>query len=315
MVQWWLSPGGKAMRLRSSFKPLVWTTLAMWAYSSPASEFQAVYGTGPTKLIVATGSPGEVGLLEALAQEFNNDHPTTVCWRQTGSGESLELLKNRQADVAMVHTPAAEKQAVAEGWAAKRTLVGCNEFYIVGPKDDPADIAKVKSAADAFAKIAVGKSEFFSRGDNSGTHKKELAVWQKAGMMPAGGWYTITKESMLATLRRADKEHGYFMTDSSTWIMAKKELPNLKVLLQGDPILMNIYHALCRPETPQNQSLPAQFIDFMASEQAQKIIREFGKAEYGEPLYNDARFAKGAVDGIGPLPRFNTPPDPFSATK
>lgn len=117
-------------------------------------QYQAVYGHGSHILTVATASPGELGLLEALATEFNKTHDSTIRWQKAGSGASLKLLKEKKVDVALVHAPEAEKTAVAEGWGAHRTLFGSNEFYIVGPKHDPADVAKAKSAADAFARIA-----------------------------------------------------------------------------------------------------------------------------------------------------------------
>lgn len=113
---------------------------------------------------LATGSPGELGLLEALAKEFNATQGTTMCWVKAGSGKSLKLLETKQVDIVMVHAPAAEKKAMADGWAIKRSLIGANEFYIVGPKNDPAKIATATSAADAYAKIASSKANFLSRG-------------------------------------------------------------------------------------------------------------------------------------------------------
>lgn len=210
-----------------------------------------------------------------------------------GSGESLKLLKEKQVDMVMVHAPAAEKTAVQEGWAIKRNLIGSNEFYIVCPADDPAKIAEAKNAAEAYAKIAGAQSKFFSRGDNSGTHKKEMEIWKQAGIQPEGDWYVITKTFMLATLQQANANGGYFMTDSSTWVAAKKDLQNIKILFRGDPFLINTYHTLCQPEgaTP-GQLYAAKFIDFIVSEEGQNLIRAFGSEKYGEGLYNDAAYAK-----------------------
>jgi tungstate transport system substrate-binding protein len=193
----------------------------------------------------------------------------------------------------MVHAPAAEKNAVKEGWAIKRALLGSNEFYIVGPKNDPAKIARAKSAADAYARIAKAKTNFLSRGDNSGTHKKEMAIWKKAGIKPAGQWYIITKDFMMATLKKVNEVNGYFMTDSSTWVAGKKGLDNLAVLFRGDPFLINTYHALCQPEgATKEQKYASLFIDFVSSEEGQEIIRNYGKDLYGEAMYNDAVYAK-----------------------
>ena len=233
------------------------------------------------------------GLLKVLAEEFGKTHDAKICWVKAGSGASLKLLQNKKTDMIMVHAPAAEKKAVEEGWAIKRHLIGSNEFYIVGPKNDPAGIAEAKSAAEAYAKIAKAQANFFSRGDNSGTHKKEMTIWENAGIQPSGKWYIVTKTFMMATLQSADEKKGYFMTDSSTWVAAKKEMHNLKILFRGDPILINTYHTLCQPEgATSGQPLAAAFIDFVVSKEGQKLIADYGAAKYGEGLYNDAAYAK-----------------------
>jgi len=269
------------------------TLLFVATFAVAGDDCKAVYGNGPDKFTLATGSPGELGLLEELTTNFNKKHNTTMCWKMAGSGKSLKLLKAKKVDIIMVHAPAAEKKAVQEGWAIKRTLIGSNEFYIVGPKDDPAKIAQAKSAADAYARIAKANGKFFSRGDNSGTHKKEMSIWKKAGIQPSGGWYIITKDFMMATLKRANKEKGYFMTDSSTWVAGKKSLNNLSVLFRGDPVLINTYHALCQPEgATSGQKYASLFVDFVGGEEGQKIIGTYGVDLYGEAMYNDANYAK-----------------------
>ena len=254
---------------------------------------KAVYGDGSNRIRLATGSPGELGLLKVLAEAFNNKHDTSLCWIKAGSGKSLKLLNAKKVDLVMVHAPAAEKKAVQEGWAINRTLIGSNEFYIVGPKNDPAGIKQAKSAADAYARIAKKQAKFLSRGDNSGTHKKEMTIWAKASIKPSGQWYIVTKDFMMATLKKANAVNGYFMTDSSTWVAGKKDLGNLGVLFRGDPLLINTYHGLCQPEgaTP-SQMYAAKFIAFLASEEGQKAIRDYGKDLYGEAMYNDAVYAK-----------------------
>lgn len=258
-----------------------------------ANDCKAVYGNGDNTFTLATGSPGELGLLEKLADTFNAKHGSTMCWKKAGSGKSLALLKDKKVDLVLVHAPAAEKQAVKDGWAIKRSLIGSNEFYIVGPESDPAGIDGAASAADAYARIAAAKAPFLSRGDNSGTNKKELAIWKSAGVAPAGDWYVITKDFMMATLKKANEVNGYFMTDSSTWVAGKKEMKNLKVLFKGDPVLINTYHGLCQPEGATTaQPLAAQYIDFVASKEGQDIIGSYGKGLYGEPMYNDAEYAR-----------------------
>jgi len=251
------------------------------------------YGAGANVFSLATGSPGELGLLKELGEAFAKKADARLDWVKAGSGVSLDLLKNKQVDMIMVHAPAAEKKAVADGWANGRVLIGSNEFYVVGPAADPARIAQAKSAAEAYQKIAAAKAKFFSRGDDSGTHKKELSIWKMAGVQPAGDWYVVTKTFMTATLKRANDEAGYFMTDSSTWAAEKKSLPLLKILFRGDKYLVNTYHALAAPAgaTP-GAATAAKFIAFVASEEGQRIIRSYGKKSIGEALYDDAAYAK-----------------------
>ena len=262
-------------------------------FSYAGEQPAAVYGSGAKQFSLATGSPGELGLLKALAEAFGKQDDAKMAWFKAGSGKSLQLLKDKKVDMIMVHAPAAEKQAVQDGWATKRTLLGSNEFFIVGPANDPAKIAETKSAVEAYRRIAAAKAKFFSRGDNSGTHKKEMDLWKKAEIKPQGDWYVVTKDFMTATLKRANQEKGYFMVDSSTWVAAKKEVPNLKILFEGDKLLVNTYHALCQPSgaTP-GAGTAAKFIAFVASPQGQKIIQDYGKDKYGEGLYNDAAYAK-----------------------
>ncbi|MBU2552701.1 MAG: substrate-binding domain-containing protein [Proteobacteria bacterium] len=271
---------------------LIALLLMTMASTATAGDCTAVYGNGAAVVRLATGSPGELGLLERLAAAFAPEHKASICWKKAGSGASLNLLKEKKVDLIMVHAPAAEKKAVSDGWAVNRKLLGSNEFYIVGPKNDPAGAAEAKTAAEAYARIAKVKAKFISRGDNSGTHKKELAVWKQAGIKPAGDWYIVTKDFMMASLKKANQIGAYFMTDSSTWVQGKKELGDLKILFKGDPFLINTYHALCQPAgATEAAALASSFIDFLVSQAGQKIFADYGRAEYGEALYNDAAYA------------------------
>lgn len=263
------------------------------ASAQAADQPAVVYGSGAQQFSLATGSPGELGLLKVLAETFGKENNAKMAWFKAGSGKSLQLLKDKKVDLIMVHAPAGEKQAVQDGWAIKRTLLGSNEFFIVGPALDPAKIAAAKDALDAYRRIAAAKAKFFSRGDSSGTHKKEMDLWKKAGITPQGDWYLVTKDFMTATLKRANNEKGYFMVDSSTWVAEKKEAPDLKILFKGDKVLVNTYHALCQPSGATPGAAPAaKFIDFVASPQGQQIIRDYGKDRYGAGLYNDAAYAQ-----------------------
>jgi len=142
------------------------------------------------------------------------------------------------------------------------------EFYIVGPKNDPAGTAQAKSAAEAYAKVAKAQAKFISRGDNSGTHKKEMAVWKQAGIKPSGSWYVITNDFMMASLKKANIIGAYFMTDSSTWVKGKAlfGLGGLAIQLKGDPFPVNTYHALCQTQgVTAGAGRGARLIDFLAS--------------------------------------------------
>ena len=265
----------------------------------------AVYGEGQASFVLATGSPGALGLLKALADPFCKANNCRLIWFKKGSGASLAFMKKGKCDVIMVHAPEAEKKAVAEGWAVHHTLLGANEFFIVGPKSDPAGIRKARSAKEAYAMIAKAKTVFFSRGDNSGTNKRELKIWKWAGIKPSGSWYVITHGFMGPTLMRADKEMGYFMTDNSTYYVKKAKLKHMVPLFKGDPILTNIYHALMpnsEKYPKRNTKLALKFITFVASPTGQKIIHTFGEKKYGRPLYRDASVAKELEKKLEAMP-------------
>ncbi|MBI5585347.1 MAG: substrate-binding domain-containing protein [Deltaproteobacteria bacterium] len=261
-----------------------------WSNGSAQSLCTAIYGSGDRTFAVATGSPGELGLLKILGEAFAREAGASLCWMKAGSGASFDLLRQKKVDVILVHAPEAEKKAVQEGWAVHRTLIGYNEFFLVGPPGDPAEITGSASAAEAFRRMAARKARFFSRGDDSGTHRKEMALWRQTGIQPAGEWYRVTGTFMGASLKRAHEEQGYFLTDSSTWVMEQGHLPHLKVLYRGDPFLINAYHGLTQPPgaTPGAET-GARFLDFLASDPGQRLIGDFGKERFGQGIYQNAR--------------------------
>ena len=265
------------------------------AQSNPP-KVEATYGQGAKSFKLATGSPGELGLLQQLGEAFDKKEGARLVWIKAGSGASLNLLKTKQVDMIMVHAPDGVNKAIAEGWATGRTLIGSNEFYIVGPKADKAKIQSASSGADAYTKIAKTQANFISRGDKSGTHQKEMDIWKKAGVAPEGNWYIVTNDFMTASLKRANADKAYFMTDSSTWVAEKNIAPELQILYRGDPYLVNTYDALVAPVgATENRDIAAKFIQFVASDEGQAIIRNYGKAQYKEALYNDAIYAKQYV--------------------
>ena len=239
------------------------------------------------KLILATGSPYELGLIDALAKPFEAKYNCKVETVKSGSGKAIKLLRAGEVDVIMVHAKKAEEKLIEDGYGVNRRSVAYNDFIIAGPENDPAGIRGSKDAAEAYKRIARSKSLFFSRGDNSGTHKKEMAIWKKAAIKPKGNWYRTSGKFMGATLKEAGKAQGYFMTDRSTFIYLNKAV-NLEILFEGDPSLVNHYNAIAvSPDKYPERAyeLAIDFIGFVISPAGQKIIRDYGKKEFGTPLY------------------------------
>jgi tungstate transport system substrate-binding protein len=208
-----------------------------------------------------------------------------------GTGAALEMGKNGEADVLLVHAPAAEIEVVESGAAINRQLVMHNDYIIVGPESDPAGIKGEFSVAAAFTKISSSESIFISRGDNSGTHKKELEIWKAANVTPEAGaegaWYQETGSGMGKTLQVASEKGAYTLTDRATYLAQKENLA-LDIMVEGDTSLLNIYHVMqVNPEKFDrvNGKGGEAFVDFMIADETQEIIGEFGIDEYGEPLF------------------------------
>jgi tungstate transport system substrate-binding protein len=258
------------------------------AQGNTTTKPDAVWGVGPNAFALATGSPGELGLLEALATDFAKSHDATVSWFKAGSGQAMRLLQERKVDMVLAHAPPAERKAVADGWATGRRLIGANEFWILGPVEDPAKVAAASDAADAFRRILDSGAKFVSRGDNSGTHQKENEIWKVAGRAPGGPGLIVTKDFMTASMRRANDEGAYFLTDSSTFIAERRNMPKLKVVFRGGEILANPYHTLYLTDPTPGAATARKFGEYLASDKVQALMREFGKEKYGEPMYFDA---------------------------
>nr|WP_238988852.1 substrate-binding domain-containing protein [Calorimonas adulescens] len=245
-------------------------------------------------ILSTTTSTQDSGLLDVLIPLFEEKTGYKVKTIAVGTGQALAMGENGDADVMLVHAPASEIEVVNKGAAMNRQLVMHNDFIIVGPKDDPAGI-KGLNAQNAFKKIAENQSLFISRGDDSGTNKKEMDIWEAINIKPSGGWYQEVGQGMGATLDIASEKQGYTLTDRATYL-AKKSTLSLDILSEGSPELLNIYHVMqVNPDyvakTSQDKAKMINvkgakaFVDFMISPETQKIIGDFGKKEYGEPLF------------------------------
>jgi len=237
-------------------------------------------------ILATTTSTQDSGLLDDLLPVFTKDTGWTVKTLAVGSGQALELGRRGEADVLLVHSPAAEMTFMAEGKAGQRRLVMHNDFVIVGPTDDPAGI-KGMDSVDAMRKIASASAVFISRGDDSGTNAKEKDIWAKAGITPKGAWYQSTGQGMGATLRVADQKAGYTLSDRATYL-AQRDTLKLQILSEGDPSLLNVYHVIEMTTKAGSRVQPdaaKAFADWIVSPAIQQRIGEFGKAEFGQPLF------------------------------
>ncbi len=239
-------------------------------------------------ILATTTSTQDTGLLDVLIPIFEKKTGYFVKTIAVGSGQAMKMGEKGEADVMLVHSPDAEKKFVEEGYGVNRRLVMHNDFIIVGPGNDPAKIKGVKSSAEAMKMIAQSESLFLSRGDNSGTHAKEKALWKKAEITPAGQkWYQETGLGMGQTLNVAAEKKGYTLADRGTYLALKKNL-GLDILVEGDAALLNIYHVIevNSAKWPKANAPGAKaFAEFVVSKKTQAIIKTFGVDKYGSPLF------------------------------
>jgi tungstate transport system substrate-binding protein len=239
-------------------------------------------------ILATTTSTQDSGLLDVLLPLFEKRTGWTAKPIAVGSGQAMTMGQRGDADVLLVHSPAAELTFMNEGYGKERLLVMHNDFVIVGPASDPAGLKSLKSAVDAMKAIQSKSATFISRGDNSGTHALELTLWRNAGIDPKGqGWYQETGQGMGATLQVADQKDAYTITDRATYLALKQNLA-LQVLNEGDRAYFNVYHVLTlNPEKNPRINVEGgnAFAQFMVSKEAQEVIRTFGVDKYGEPLF------------------------------
>jgi tungstate transport system substrate-binding protein len=238
-------------------------------------------------ILATTTSTVDTGLLDLLVPDFEKRTGYIVKTIAVGTGQALVMGQKGEADVLLTHAPESEVPLVEKGIVVNYQLVMHNDFVVVGPAGDPAKIKGIKLSADAFKKIAETSAIFISRGDDSGTHKKELSLWKMAGLKPGGSWYQQSGSGMGQTLLIASEKKGYTLTDRGTYLAQQKNL-QLEIMVQGEKNLLNIYHVMqvnAKLFPKVNERGARAFVKYMVSRRTQLLIAEFGKEKYGQALF------------------------------
>jgi tungstate transport system substrate-binding protein len=252
-------------------------------------------GAGTSEVILAsTTSVHDSGLLDVLLPAFQQARPQVrVKLIAVGTGQALALGRRGDADVLLVHAPDAEAEFMAEGAGRSRTPFMRNDFVIVGPVEDPAGVAQATSAASAMRAIARTRSSFVSRGDDSGTHQRELTLWQEVGLTEAdAAQVSDAGQGMAETLMIASERAAYTLTDRATFLMLASGLA-LTILHAGDPSLVNTYSVITVANSPDPQAADT-FADWIATDAAATLIGSFGSDRSSRPVFE-------------PLPRDSLP--------
>ncbi len=248
---------------------------------APAAEPQ-------TMTLATTTSTQDSGLLDYILPDFEEEYNVKVEVVAVGTGQALEIGEAGDADVLLVHARAREDAFMDAGHGVRREDVMYNDFVIVGPEADPAGVAGMGEAAEAFGMIAGAEAAFVSRGDDSGTHTKEKAIWAAANVEPEGAWYVSAGQGMGAVLTMADEQQAYTLSDRATYLARTLEGTELVILVEGDSILFNPYGVMAvNPEkSPEiNSDIANEFIDWLISVPTQEKIGQFGVEEFGSPLF------------------------------
>jgi tungstate transport system substrate-binding protein len=234
-------------------------------------------------LLATTTSTRDSGLLDEILPRFERQSGCSVKTLAVGSGEAMELGERGNADVLLVHSPEDEEEFMAEGHGASRRAVMHNDFVLLGPPDDPAQIGQAADAPDALTRISAEEAPFASRGDDSGTHAKELSLWEEAGVEPSGSWYFETGQGMGETLTIADQRQAYTLSDRGTFL-ATENLDS-ELLVEGGEELLNPYHVIVVEGDDINRECARAFSTWITAPGTQGQIGRFGVAEFGEPLF------------------------------
>lgn len=250
-----------------------------------------------TLRLATTTSTEDSGLLDAILPAFERERDAEVEVIAVGTGQALTLGERGDVDVVLVHARKREDEFVSQGFGVNRRDVMWNDFVIVGPVDDPAAIADAASAAEAFERVAAARLPFLSRGDESGTHIREQAIWQETGSVPesGAGWYQSLGQGMGETLVAANEQRAYTLADRATFLATSAELPDLTILFGGetidanpDPGLRNPYGVIqVNPEKHSNvnDNLAAAFVEWITSPETQEAIAAFGREEFGQSIF------------------------------
>jgi tungstate transport system substrate-binding protein len=235
----------------------------------------------------STTSTDNTGLFQVLNPPFEKRFGCRVDVVAVGTGKALKIGEMGDSDVVFVHSRSAEDNFIAAGYGVNRRDVMYNDFVIVGPTEDPAGIRGTADARKALMAIARSGTLFISRGDDSGTHKKEKALWKKAGIVPEGRWYSEAGQGMGAVIQIANEKLAYTLADRGTYLAYKGKV-SLKILCEGDPDLFNPYGIIAvnpARHPHANYVLAMAYIGWVTSPEGQRIIRQFGREKFGQPLF------------------------------
>ncbi|GIK71513.1 MAG: tungsten ABC transporter substrate-binding protein [Chloroflexota bacterium] len=268
---------------------MLWLALVVVAISMVgACQPQNEQSGSPSLILATTTSTQDSGLLDMLLPEFERTNGARVDVVAVGTGQALQLGRDCNADVLLVHAPALEAQFMADGNGARREDVMHNDFVILGPSSDPAGVKGMMEASTALTMIADAQALFISRGDDSGTHTKELSVWKTSGIEPTGDWYISAGQGMGAVLTMANEQQAYTLSDRATYLARTLAGAELEIMVEGDPMLFNPYGAIVvNPEKCPNinAELANQFVDWLISLPTQELIAAFGQEEFGQSLF------------------------------
>ncbi len=262
--------------------------LASMAFFLQISSLPLLGQAADKELILATTTSTEnSGLLDVLLPSFEEKYQVKVKVIALGTGAAIRIAKDGNADLILVHARSLEDEFIAEGYGTKRYQVMHNDFVIVGPAEDIAQIEGKKDVVAVLKKIALSQAGFVSRGDNSGTHVKEMSLWKMAEIKSRASWYIESGSGMTSTLRIANQKRAYTLSDRGTYLNIKKEL-DLVVLCQGDKLLFNSYGII--PVSSQKYpwikyDLAMKLVEYITGKEGQEIIGQYGVAKFGEPLF------------------------------